>query len=298
MKNQIFKKSLSFCVAVLMTAVTFFAVTPITASAYSGYEFVEASGIVQQYRTDYNSAWYELNPSVLVENMNGVKLRTDGKPYFFKYRTINRGQSGNNWLEYVYSNSANANDFAGWKGFPVTNLAIEVYDNSNNFLHGDCDYVVMYRSKTAGEWLSWVSNGNLEIMQSIQSKFNLGGSLDAKATDAGYFSKGNIEALEIRVYEKISTVPEPEITPSDNAKIIDAPYINQIGVCQNGCESVSTVMALKYLGVDISVDSFVDNYLDKGAGPNIKEGTGGDPSLCYPGNPKDTTGYGCYSPVI
>ena len=55
-------------------------------------------------------------------------------------------------------------------------------------------------------------------------------------------------------------------------------------------------MALQHVGVNISVDSFIDNYLDKGATPVIG-GTGPDPDLVYCGNPRSVSGWGCYSPV-
>ena len=42
---------------------------------------------------------------------------------------------------------------------------------------------------------------------------------------------------------------------------IDVPYIDQSKRYPTGCESVSTVMALQYAGVNISVDKFIDNYL-------------------------------------
>ena len=43
---------------------------------------------------------------------------------------------------------------------------------------------------------------------------------------------------------------------------IDVPYISQKGKYPTGCESVSTVMLLQFLGYDISVDTFIENYLE------------------------------------
>ena len=45
-------------------------------------------------------------------------------------------------------------------------------------------------------------------------------------------------------------------------KIIKAPYIDQTKKWPAGCESVTTEMALQYLGLKISVDEFI-SYLDK-----------------------------------
>ena len=178
----------------------------------------------------------------------------------------------------------------GASSYSVTNISIEVYDYTRRIFD---NYVVMYRAKVAGAWLDWVSNGNPSVMQTIKSGFGLQGNLDTSSTDAGWASKGVIQALEIRDYERIENYP----TPSANAKIIDAPYIYQNFDYPNGCESVSTVMALQKAGINISVDSFIDNYLDKGATP-IVGGTGPDPDLVYCGNPRLKSGWGCYSPVI
>ena len=39
----------------------------------------------------------------------------------------------------------------------------------------------MYRAYEDGAWLPWVSNADPEYMRSVQSKFNLGGTLDTPA---------------------------------------------------------------------------------------------------------------------
>ncbi len=79
--------------------------------------------------------------------------------------------------------------------------------------------------------------------------------------------------------------------------IIDAPYIYQGDDYPNGCESVSAVMALNYLGVDIDVEAFISRHLICGPTPKVG-GTGPDPSRVYCGDPRSKSGWGCYSPVI
>lgn len=82
-------------------------------------------------------------------------------------------------------------------------------------------------------------------------------------------------------------------------KIIKVPYIDQTKEWPTGCESVSTVMLLQYLGVDISVKQFVERYLEKV--PLFgKEGKlyGGDPWKVFVGDPADDQSMGCYAPVI
>lgn len=79
------------------------------------------------------------------------------------------------------------------------------------------------------------------------------------------------------------------------------PYINQQAEYPTGCESVSAVMLLQARGVDISVESFIDEYLPLGSVP--EEGAdgriyGGDPSVVFLGSPYDGDAYGCYRPVI
>ena len=55
----------------------------------------------------------------------------------------------------------------------------------------------MYRAYVDGAWLPWVSNAALASMQSVQSKYGLGGSLDGSASFAGKTGK-NISGIEIR----------------------------------------------------------------------------------------------------
>lgn len=83
--------------------------------------------------------------------------------------------------------------------------------------------------------------------------------------------------------------------------LLDVPYINQRERYPTGCESVSAVMALNYLGINITVNEFIDNYLDMGTMPvNIPgiERVGCDPWKAFPGSPYLKTGFGCFAPVI
>lgn len=82
-------------------------------------------------------------------------------------------------------------------------------------------------------------------------------------------------------------------------KLINAPYIDQTKDWPTGCESVSTVMLLQYLGIDITVENFVDQYLEK-APLYEKNGQlyGPNPWEVFAGSPKDDGSMGCYAPVI
>ena len=82
-------------------------------------------------------------------------------------------------------------------------------------------------------------------------------------------------------------------------KIILAPYIDQTRRWVNGCESISAVMALGAVGVQVDPDTFIARDL-----PHApfweQDGQlwGPDPHYVYPGDPHDHTGYGCYAPCI
>ena len=80
---------------------------------------------------------------------------------------------------------------------------------------------------------------------------------------------------------------------------INVPYINQSEHYPTGCESVTTVMLLHYLGYNISVDDFIDNYLVK-RDFEVRDGIlyGPNPWECFAGSPYDTDSMGCYAPVI
>lgn len=80
---------------------------------------------------------------------------------------------------------------------------------------------------------------------------------------------------------------------------IDAPYIDQSGRYPTGCESVSAVMLLQFLGCPVSVDEFIENDLKQKAFEE-RDGQlfGPDPWKYFCGSPYDDESFGCYAPVI
>ena len=74
--------------------------------------------------------------------------------------------------------------------------------------------------------------------------------------------------------------------------LIDVPRISQKKKFPNACESVSSVMLLKYYNYDISVPTFIDNYLIK---KPISEGP--HPQSAFVGDPYGAA-YGCFASVI
>ena len=82
-------------------------------------------------------------------------------------------------------------------------------------------------------------------------------------------------------------------------KLINVPYLDQTCEAPTGCESVTAVMLLRYLGRQISIQEFVDEYLEKEDFKEIDgEVWGPDPYEKFAGNPYDSDSMGCYAPVI
>ena len=82
-------------------------------------------------------------------------------------------------------------------------------------------------------------------------------------------------------------------------KLIKVPYIDQSVKYPTGCESVSSVMLLRYLGYNLSVDEFIEKYLDC-RDREVRNGImyGPDPNVSFCGSPYREEYFGCYAPVI
>lgn len=88
--------------------------------------------------------------------------------------------------------------------------------------------------------------------------------------------------------------------PGGESVILEVPCIDQRDKYPTGCESVTAVMALRYAGVDVSVEEFIDCYLPVSETP-IYDGGGylcADPNEAFLGSPYSPEGWGCYAPVI
>ncbi len=80
---------------------------------------------------------------------------------------------------------------------------------------------------------------------------------------------------------------------------LDVPFISQAEAYPTGCESVSTVMACRYAGISIDVETFIDSYLPKDS--FIYENgvmMGSHPDTAFMGDPYTDNGFGCYAPCI
>lgn len=94
---------------------------------------------------------------------------------------------------------------------------------------------------------------------------------------------------------------EISVSDRDLKLLLDVPFIDQRESWPTGCESVSTVMALQYFDVAITVDEFIDEFLPRGTAPHENgQGVivGCDPRKAFPGDPRTEGGWGCYAPVI
>ncbi len=80
---------------------------------------------------------------------------------------------------------------------------------------------------------------------------------------------------------------------------LEVPYIDQSVKYPTGCESVSTVMLLQYLGYSLTVDEFIEKYLER---KDFEERDGQlygpSPNEYFCGSPYDEDSFGCYAPVI
>lgn len=128
---------------------------------------------------DEDSNWHSFTSTASSVHINGIKIKTDkDKPYYLLYRTWNEGKS----YYYPFVKSTE-NDYAGYPGGIVQLLNIQVYSKDDVKLTSGV--VVMYRVHVGGSWLPWVSNADPKWMRSVQTKYNLGGTLDTGASYAG-----------------------------------------------------------------------------------------------------------------
>ncbi len=242
------------------------------------------------YMADSLSNWTSFSQKATADHMDGIRIQTDpSKEYYISYRTKNAGNSS--YYSFVSSLDTSSSAYAGSAGKPIQRLGIRVYRRSDG-AKLTTGVVVMYRVYANGHWLKWVSNADREWMDSARSKYGLDGGMDYVSGYAG-LDGYNIQGVEIRVFEEGNT-DTPSYQPVGEYKVIEnIPHIYQKDSYPTGCESVSTVMALQYAGINISVDSFIDNYLDK-----TPYGVSFDPNETFGGDPREDNGYGCYAPVI
>lgn len=110
------------------------------------------------------------------------------------------------------------------------------------------------------------------------------------------------EDLNQWAYPDIEPVLVKKLQEAKTMHIIEnVPFISQLVKYPTGCESVSTTMALNYLGCPITPEEVMDNLLPKGPEPTKGEDGvyyGPDPWKVFPGSPYSDDGWGCFAPVV
>lgn len=99
----------------------------------------------------------------------------------------------------------------------------------------------------------------------------------------------------------VSEVTDEETGKTPKSHIIkNVPIFSQKPEYPTGCETVSTVMALRYAGYNISAGQFIEKYLPQSSSFKEKDGVryGPDPNKTFIGTPSSAGGYGCFAPVI
>ncbi len=81
--------------------------------------------------------------------------------------------------------------------------------------------------------------------------------------------------------------------------IKNVPLIKQFPSYPTGCETISAIMALRYVGENISTEDFINNHLETGDF-YTKDGKlyGPDPYDKFVGNPRNEYSLGCFAPVM
>lgn len=112
-----------------------------------------------------------------------------------------------------------------------------------------------------------------------------------------------LEELSRETEKNTETQTVEDALPSPAVKyyrITGIPCLYQYPRFPTGCESISAVMALRFAGVEISEDEFVDRCLPKSNRFGYVNGRyrGPDPNRFFVGSPRNGGSFGCMAPVI
>lgn len=107
-----------------------------------------------------------------------------------------------------------------------------------------------------------------------------------------HIEENNIyETTIIQNDNETSTILEND--NSQNQKLMDVfAVISQYPELPTGCEMTSLTMVLNYYGINADKCDISDNFLLKGDVGTV------DFNVAFVGNPRDSSSYGCYSPVV
>lgn len=105
---------------------------------------------------------------------------------------------------------------------------------------------------------------------------------------------------EVREIKRTSDKPYiPSNILPDKDIALDVPYLSQEGILPTGCEVTSTAMVMQYWGVEVDAVTLAEE-LPCGELCWKEDGLlyGPHPKDLFVGSPFDSSGYGCFAPVI
>ncbi|MBQ3866148.1 MAG: C39 family peptidase, partial [Clostridia bacterium] len=94
--------------------------------------------------------------------------------------------------------------------------------------------------------------------------------------------------------------PAPAVEPPPALTVGGVPLIRQLPAWPTGCEAVSAVMLLQYLGYGVTPAVFIRDHLPTGGAFYVRGDTffGPDPDETFIGYPWDEGGWGCFPGAI
>lgn len=123
---------------------------------------------------------------------------------------------------------------------------------------------------------------------------------DAVSGDSAHDSITTTKATTTTTRVQLHSFAAPTRGENGRVMIQGVPLIAQRPNFPTGCESASAVMAMQFAGASITMDAFVDEYLEKSSQfyyqDNVKYGP--DPNKVFLGSPRSDSAYGCFAPVI
>lgn len=155
-------------------------------------------------------------------------------------------------------------------------------------------------------------NGRLIVTEKGEEDFTFGiydingiekqqvkGEVSANAGESEKAPESKTAEVSERTDVSKATSGETEKAPKSHI-IKNVPIFSQKPEYPTGCETVSTVMALRYAGYNISAGQFIEKYLPQSSSFKEKGGVryGPDPNKTFIGTPSSEGGYGCFAPVI
>ena len=205
--------------------------------------------------------WYSLEVNYAIEN--GIIIEND----FLDYEKI----ATRSEMAYIFAKALSDNQYQ-----PINNIEkLPDVDNSNQY---DLQILKLY-------------NAGILCGNDVYGTFNPNAAITRAEASAV------INRTVLPEKRKLFTLQERiEIPKSYLLNVTNIPQYDELPA---GCEITSLAIALNYMGFVVDKCYLSDNYLPK---QNLytKNGVqyGPDPYVAYPGNPRDSTGWYCWTPPL